>query len=89
MDKYDLLHQNIKDSLDILIDEAFESIFTEEFKRTTTSDKEKMEVLGIIISKYCEWDGVDIMKAFKSALTDSNFHSIASIIEDLIDLIQK
>lgn len=88
MDKYDLLQQNIKDSLDILIDEAFELIFTEDFKKTTSAEKEKMEVLGIIISKYCEWDGVDIMKAFKSALTDSNFHSIASIIEDLIGLIK-
>lgn len=36
-----------------------------------------LETLGILVSKYCEWEGEKIIKVMLEALTDSNFHSLA------------
>ena len=41
------------------------------------------EVLGILVSKYCEWDGNAIMKVFLDALEDANFHTLRGQIEEL------
>lgn len=41
------------------------------------------ETLGILVSKFAEWEGEPIIKAFLAALEDANFHSLAEKIETL------
>lgn len=35
---------------------------------------EDAEVLGVMVSRYLKWDGAAVIRAFSSALEDSNFH---------------
>lgn len=48
--------------------------------RSTTSDA---RVLGIILSKYLEWNGIEILEASASALEDANFHREAEVVRSL------
>ena len=43
------------------------------------------EVLGLIIARYWEWDGLQILETSKEALEDANFHTAASVIEKQIE----
>jgi hypothetical protein len=47
----------------------------------TASDE---EALGIVVSHYCEWDGLRILSAFEKALDDANFHAEAHKVRDMI-----
>lgn len=42
------------------------------------------EALGVMISKYFHWSGVDVMKTFYSALEDSNFHTEAREVKKML-----
>lgn len=42
-----------------------------------------LEDLGDVISVYCRWDIVKIFNIFMGALTDSNAHSLVSILEKM------
>lgn len=46
------------------------------------------EAMGMLISKYFEWDGLSIMEAAGNALEDANFHTEAAVIRDLLDKIK-
>jgi len=39
------------------------------------------ETLGILVSKFSEWEGETIIKVFLAALEDSNYHSLSEEIE--------
>lgn len=58
-------------SLIPLIEEVKRRVFTPEYQDKVTTE----EVLGIIISKYSEWDGQKIFDIMQNAFEDSNFHS--------------
>lgn len=51
-----------------------------------TSDSKAM---GILLSKYFEYDGLEILKATYSALEDSNFHSENEVIQSIINKLEK
>lgn len=63
-------------SLNELISRCKEKIYTPEFKASPEFKTEQTDIdtLGIIISKYCEWDGALIKDVAMSAFEDSNFH---------------
>ena len=64
----------IKKALDALIKEVKPMIFTD--PKNATDD----EVLGIIVSKYVEWDANRIEEVAKFAFEDSNFSDVEIII---------
>lgn len=43
------------------------------------------EALGLVVSRYLNWDGVAISKAFTEALEDANYHKLNQKIQDLLD----
>lgn len=45
--------------------------------------------LGLIISKYFEWDGLAILKTLSYALEDANFHAENEEIRSIILRIEK
>lgn len=55
-----------------------EDSFTDEARNVPTSD-----ALGLILSKFCEWDGEMIVKTAVAALEDANFDEHATLIEEL------
>ncbi len=63
---------------DLIIQQKLQS-FTDPSKATD------LEALGIMISQYCEWSGVDILQVTYFALEDSNFHTENEIINQLIE----
>ena len=63
--------------LDYLIELQKEESFT----NPDTATRE--EALGILISKWAEWDGQKIMDVFLNALEDANFHSFRSRLLEL------
>lgn len=60
-----------------LVKEMKEQIFTDDFKKSDEfkSEKTELETLGIIISKYCEWDGDRIEQVSLAAFEDSNYQA--------------
>lgn len=48
---------------------------------TTPEEKLRDETLGILISKYVEWDIDRLLTVVKSALDNSNYHSLVEAIE--------
>lgn len=68
---------NIKDTLKDLIREQKAKSFNPDYVHKATDE----EALGIMVSQYCEWDGIKIVRAFMEALEDSNFHKEVAKIE--------
>jgi len=60
-----------------LVKEMKEQIFTDDFKRSEkfNTEETELEVLGIIVSKYCEWVGERIEVVSLAAFEDSNFNA--------------
>lgn len=74
----DSSEKRIQEVLVPLIKEMKEKMYTDEFKRSDdfkTEDTE-LNVLGMIVSKYCEWDGSRIETVSKAAFEDSNFDAL-------------
>ena len=74
----DSSERRIQEVLVPLIKEMKEKMYTDEFKRSDdfkTEDTE-LDVLGMIVSKYCEWDGNRIEAVSRAAFEDSNFEPI-------------
>lgn len=66
-----------------LIDEKKQSAFV---LPDTASDA---DALGILISQYFEWDGLEILKTMYAALEDANFHTENKTVEGWIKNLEK
>ena len=62
-----------------IINDAKKEYFVEEHQ-TKASDE---ETLGILISKFCQWNGNKIFRVSYNAFEDSNFHSFNEEFEEL------
>lgn len=40
------------------------------------AEPSEAEVVGLIVSKYFKWNGIEIMEAMLSSLEDANFHEL-------------
>lgn len=69
----------IKENLDKLIDQVGKRVFNADYKFT------KEQVLGIIVSKYCEWSLEPFAEVVRSGLEDSNFHELEDKFSELIE----
>ena len=66
--------------------------FTKEAQARAAKDPEEAERLeenglGIIISHWTEWDGMKIMRVFRDALEDANFHSECLIVDAMMEAV--
>jgi hypothetical protein len=66
----------VQKTLNELIKKVANDIYTDECKAGPDflNEKCKLETLGIIISKYAEWDGNQIKTIAEAAFEDSNFN---------------
>jgi hypothetical protein len=56
------------------------------YPREYLDSVKKPDALGILIAKYFEWSGSEILETFVSALEDANYHSLSAVIDQLEDL---
>lgn len=61
---------------------AAKECFDKDYDAPTCQKKE--EGLGIAISRWAEWDGLSIMRVFRSALEDANFHDEAGLVFEML-----
>ena len=82
--KYETTEALIKARLDRLITEVGKEIWTEDFQKSAefNTPENRANTLGIILSKYCEWDGEEIKKVALYAFEDSNYHDAEIILDD-------
>jgi hypothetical protein len=75
----DMNKQAIKEILEKIKQESFVSGYK-------ATDEEAM---GLLVSKYFEWDGLNILKVTYNALEDANFHTDNKKIREMIDILEK
>jgi len=67
---------------------AAEDCFVPRFKREDNLRERQLDGLGIRISQWTKWDGIEVMKILSFALHDANYHHEASAVCKLIDEVQ-
>lgn len=55
-----------------LIENTIKEKFMEEYQAGIKDS----EALGVMLSSYFGWDGIQILDCFQAALEDANFHSL-------------
>lgn len=75
----------VQQLIDSLLPETIVSKFQTEDRLTENEDT----TLGVAISVWTEWDALRIMRVFKEALEDANYHDTADEIEHWIYLLEK
>lgn len=65
-------------------DEAAIHCFVAEWIKEDTLEIRQEEGLGIRIAHWSRWDGYKIMRVFRAALEDANYHTEAEIISEWI-----
>ena len=73
---------NVETKITPLLKEVVEIIASECFVDGYEATTE--ECLGLAVSKYLEWNGVEIMEVASEALEDANFHREAELMRLLI-----
>ncbi len=73
-----MTYPNIQKDVQVILDHIKSVSFVKGYKATNE------EAMGLLLSKYFEWDGVKIMKASAEGLTDANFHIEARQVEEMI-----
>lgn len=67
-----------------LIDNKKKTVFIKEYQEKATD----AETLGLLISQYFQWDGLEILKTLYNALEDANFHTENEIVVDMIERVE-
>lgn len=73
----------IKSKLQAILHEIKETHYT---NPKSVSDS---QAIGILMAKYFEWDGLEILKATFEGLEDSNFHSENEVILQMIHKLER
>lgn len=61
-----------------LLDTIKKNSFVAKYKATNE------EAMGLLVSKFFEWDGVAILETSANALEDANFHTEAGQLFDMV-----
>ncbi len=78
----ELKELQMKDQVKKILDQIKQESFVKGYQATDE------EAMGLLLSKYFQWDGVKIMQASANALEDANFHSECAQIVEMIERIK-
>ena len=59
--------------------------FNESYCKEENLEDRKEEGLGIALAGWADWSGTKIMRVFKAALEDANFHDEAELVQEMLD----
>lgn len=76
------MHASERLALANLINRAKREYYTTGYRATDS------EALGLLVSKYFNWDGEDILRTAESALEDANFHRQAAAVAEMADALK-
>lgn len=71
------------------IEELLNVIRKSHWKKEYQDQVTDAQAMGILMSHYFDWNGLEILKATYEALKDSNFHTVNEEIEKIIKQIEK
>jgi len=71
--------KDVQNQMELLVKTIKNTSFVSDY---SASDQ---EAIGMIISKYFEWDGLAILEAMGYALEDANFHTENSKVQEMIN----
>jgi hypothetical protein len=74
-----------KEKLDKIGYDRFQEAFTDDYVAQTSKEDGIEEGLGLAISSWAEWTGEKILRVAIHALEDSNFHTEAEKIQEILD----
>ncbi len=77
--KDQLKFEHCKKSIQVILD----AIKVESFTNPQNATNE--EAMGLLVSKFFEWDGVSILEASKEALEDANYHTESGLVSDMLE----
>ena len=80
MDDYQDNQEARNKDLKVLIDSQIKQSYMKEYQ----AEQKDADGLGQLISKYFEWDGLQILECMYIALEDSNFHTINETVAEFI-----
>lgn len=63
-----------------LIEQGRNTFYTPEWRPKI----DEVDILGVIVAKYCHWETKKILKVVSSALEDANMHTLSAQIDDLV-----
>jgi len=72
----------LESRLKSILDDAKKKYFNDDYQDKASYE----ETLGLLVSKFCKWDGDKIFRVCNEAFEDSNFHSFN---EEFINLWNK
>lgn len=64
-----------------LLRPALETIKKDSFNDDYKATDE--EAMGLLLSRFCQWDGVFILRSAEAGLEDSNFHTAAGRLGEM------
>lgn len=71
--------KELQDAVQVVLDHIKRTSFVKDY--TATNE----EAMGLLVSKFFEWDGVAILKSASYALEDANFHTESAVIDELVN----
>jgi hypothetical protein len=75
----------VQDVLSPILREIRDTTFTEGYAPHAS----QAECVGLLISKFFQWDGLQILRAAMFALEDANHHSESAKIAEMIDALER
>ena len=75
--------EDVQEAVKPLLEQVKRVSFVDGYKATDD------EAMGIMMSKFFEWDGLQIMRAFYHALEDANYHTENLTIERMITRLEE
>lgn len=70
-----------KEAIKTILDAIKQESFVEGYRAKATD----AEAMGLLISKYFEWNGLEILAASADALEDANFHTEAAAVREMLE----
>jgi hypothetical protein len=74
----------MNDSMNLKIKALLKEIKKESFKPEYQKVVSEQECMGLLVSKYFEWDGLSVLEVARAGLTDSNFHTESEQVNKII-----
>ena len=75
--------ENIAEAVRPIVDQIKKTSFNDDYQATTE------EAMGLLISKFLEWDGLSILRAAAYALEDANYHGESGRVEAMANGLEK
>ena len=76
--------QEVQDKVNPILDALIPDTFTPEYIASASREELRVKAMGILVSKWTQWDGFTAMDIAAEALEDANYHPEAAKIREML-----